>query len=63
MGRELAELSPTVAKVFAEADAVMEPILGKPRLIAFLANPDDLLVAMMQANFDLMRPKSASRPC
>ncbi|MCZ7667975.1 MAG: hypothetical protein M5U34_12655 [Chloroflexi bacterium] len=30
MGRELAELSPTVAQIFADADAVMTPILGKP---------------------------------
>jgi malonyl CoA-acyl carrier protein transacylase len=30
MGRELAAYSPIVAQVFAEADAVMKPILGKP---------------------------------
>ncbi|TAH51278.1 MAG: SDR family NAD(P)-dependent oxidoreductase [Chloroflexota bacterium] len=30
MGRELAALYPTVSQVFADADAVMKPILGKP---------------------------------
>jgi acyl transferase domain-containing protein/NAD(P)-dependent dehydrogenase (short-subunit alcohol dehydrogenase family) len=30
MGRELAAISPAVAAVFAEADQVMTPILGKP---------------------------------
>ncbi|MBP6802543.1 MAG: SDR family NAD(P)-dependent oxidoreductase [Chloroflexi bacterium] len=54
MGRELAELSPTVAKIFAEADAVMTPILGKPLTDYIFVNADDS-AAMMQANFDLMQ--------
>ncbi|MBP6802786.1 MAG: SDR family NAD(P)-dependent oxidoreductase [Chloroflexi bacterium] len=54
MGRELAELSPTVAQIFAEADAVMKPILGKPLTEYIFVNPDDS-AAMMQANFDLMQ--------
>ncbi|MBK8989045.1 MAG: type I polyketide synthase [Chloroflexi bacterium] len=54
MGRELAELSPTVANVFAEADAVMKPILGKPLTDYIFVNSADQ-GAVMQANFDLMQ--------
>ena len=54
MGRELAELSPTVARVFAEADAVMTPILGKPLTDYIFVNSGDP-GAMMAANFDLMQ--------
>ncbi len=54
MGRELAELSPTVAKIFDEADAVMKPILDKPLTDYIFVNPDDN-AAVMQATFDLMQ--------
>jgi acyl transferase domain-containing protein/NAD(P)-dependent dehydrogenase (short-subunit alcohol dehydrogenase family)/acyl carrier protein len=54
MGRELAELSPTVAKIFEEADAVMKPILGKPLTDYIFVKSDDQ-GAVMQANFDLMQ--------
>ncbi len=30
MGRELADVAPAVAEIFAEADRVMTPILGRP---------------------------------
>ncbi len=41
MGRELRKVSPVVARVFAEADRVMEPILGKPLSAYFLLEADD----------------------
>ncbi len=50
MGRELEELSPVVAEVFNEADAVMKPILGKPLTDYLFVDPDDQ-AAMMQAQF------------
>ena len=54
MGRELAEFSPIVKKVFDEADAVMKPILGKPLTDYIFVNPDDK-DAINQATFDLMQ--------
>ena len=54
MGRELMALSPVVAEVFAEADAIMTPILGKPMTDNIFVDADDS-AAMMQANFDLLQ--------
>ncbi|MFO7683800.1 MAG: acyltransferase domain-containing protein, partial [Chloroflexota bacterium] len=54
MGRELAELSPTVARIFDEADAVMQPILGKPLTDTIFVDAADQ-TAVMQATFDLMQ--------
>ncbi len=54
MGRELAELSPVVGEVFAEADEVMTPILGKPLTDYIFVDADDSGV-MMQAQFDLLQ--------
>ncbi|MCL4868970.1 MAG: SDR family NAD(P)-dependent oxidoreductase [Anaerolineae bacterium] len=52
MGRELAEASPIVAAVFAEADQVMTPILGKP-LTDYLFVTDES--QKMAAEFALMQ--------
>jgi acyl transferase domain-containing protein/acyl carrier protein/NAD(P)-dependent dehydrogenase (short-subunit alcohol dehydrogenase family) len=41
MGRDLAAMSPTVARVFAEADRVMTPILGKPLTEYIFVNAND----------------------
>ncbi|PID85814.1 MAG: beta-ketoacyl synthase [Chloroflexi bacterium] len=54
MGRELAELSPTVAKIFEDADAIMEPILGKPLTDYLFVDADDQST-VMQATLDLMQ--------
>ncbi len=54
MGRELAELSPAVRQVFAEADAVMTPILGKPLTEHLFVDPDDS-AAINQATLALMQ--------
>ncbi len=50
MGRELAQTFPVVAEVFAEADRIMTPILGKPlTAFIFMDSPD------AQAEIDLMQ--------
>ncbi|MFN8563285.1 MAG: type I polyketide synthase [Anaerolineae bacterium] len=54
MGRELAKVSLLVAEVFAEADAVMTPILGKPLTSYIFVDAADPS-ALMQAEFDLMQ--------
>ncbi|HMQ34980.1 MAG TPA: acyltransferase domain-containing protein, partial [Chloroflexaceae bacterium] len=54
MGRELAKLSPAVAKVFEEADAVMTPILGRP-LTDFLFVDSADPAALKQAEKALMQ--------
>ncbi|MEZ4643951.1 MAG: beta-ketoacyl synthase N-terminal-like domain-containing protein [Chloroflexota bacterium] len=54
MGRELVALSPVVATVFAEADRVMTPILGKPLTDYIFVDSDDRQ-AMMQAELALMQ--------
>ncbi len=54
MGRELSALSPVVAGVFAEADEVMEPILGKPLTDYIFVDAGDSS-AMAQAQFDLLQ--------
>ncbi len=54
MGRELAKLSPIVAQVFNEADAVMTPILGKPLTSYIFVDSGDQN-ALMQAELDLMQ--------
>lgn len=54
MGRELAALSPIVAAVFAEADEIMAPILGKPLTEYIFVDAHDA-AAMMQAQFDLLQ--------
>jgi acyl transferase domain-containing protein len=54
MGRELAELSPVVAGVFAEADEVMTPILGQPLTDYIFVDPEDSS-AINQAQFGLMQ--------
>jgi acyl transferase domain-containing protein/NAD(P)-dependent dehydrogenase (short-subunit alcohol dehydrogenase family)/acyl carrier protein len=41
MGRELAKVSPAVAAVFAEADRVMTPILGRPLTDYLFLDSDD----------------------
>ncbi len=41
MGRELAKVSPAVAAVFAEADRVMTPILGRPLTDYLFVESDD----------------------
>ncbi len=54
MGRELLPLSPVVAEVFAEADRVMTPILGRPLTdYIFVDATDDK--AVMQAELALMQ--------
>ncbi len=52
MGRELAQVSPIVAEMFAQADAVMTPILGQP-LTSYLFVTDE--ANRMQAEFALMQ--------
>ena len=54
MGAELAQLSPAVAKVFQDADAVMTPILGRP-LTAFLFVNSSDPAAQKQAERALMQ--------
>ncbi|MCB9143590.1 MAG: SDR family NAD(P)-dependent oxidoreductase [Anaerolineales bacterium] len=54
MGRELAGLEPVVAETFAEADAVMTPILGRPLTSYIFVDSDDP-AAMKQAERDLMQ--------
>ncbi len=54
MGRELVALSPVVAEVFAEADEVMAPVLGRP-LTSYIFIDEDDSAAMMQAQFDLLQ--------
>ncbi|MCA9927411.1 MAG: acyltransferase domain-containing protein, partial [Anaerolineales bacterium] len=54
MGRELAQKYPVVAEVFAEADKIMTPILGKPLTDYIFVDPNDQ-PAMMQAQLDLMQ--------
>jgi acyl transferase domain-containing protein len=54
MGRELTAVSPIVAEVFAAADRVMTPILGRPLTDYLFVDPDDA-ARMGQAQFDLMQ--------
>jgi acyl transferase domain-containing protein/NAD(P)-dependent dehydrogenase (short-subunit alcohol dehydrogenase family)/acyl carrier protein len=54
MGRELTAVSPIVAQVFAAADRVMTPILGRPLTDYLFVDPDDA-ARMGQAQFDLMQ--------
>ncbi len=54
MGRELAALSPTVANVFAEADRVMTPILGRP-LTAYIFVDGNDPAARKAAEQELMQ--------
>ncbi len=54
MGRELAAASPVVAAVFAEADAVMTPILGRPLTSTIFVDAADR-AAVAQATMDLMQ--------
>ncbi|RRR70550.1 MAG: acyltransferase domain-containing protein, partial [Candidatus Viridilinea halotolerans] len=54
MGRELAQASPAVAKVFQEADAVMTPILGRPLTSYLFVESDDPAV-LKQAERALMQ--------
>ncbi|NUM43180.1 MAG: SDR family NAD(P)-dependent oxidoreductase [Anaerolineales bacterium] len=54
MGRKLADASPAVAEVFAEADRIMEPILGKP-LTSYLFVDEKDPMAVMKAEIDLMQ--------
>ncbi|MBK7215556.1 MAG: acyltransferase domain-containing protein [Candidatus Promineofilum sp.] len=54
MGRELATFSPTVKATLDEADAIMQPILGRP-LSSYIFIDSDDKAAVNQANFDLMQ--------
>ena len=54
MGRELAAKYPVVAGVFADADEIMKPILGKPLTDYIFIDTNDQ-GAMMQAQMDLMQ--------
>ncbi|RIK35107.1 MAG: beta-ketoacyl synthase, partial [Chloroflexi bacterium] len=54
MGRDLAAREPRVAQLFAEADRVMAPILGKP-LTHYLFIDGDDPAALQQAERDLMQ--------
>ncbi|MBP9503659.1 MAG: acyltransferase domain-containing protein, partial [Candidatus Promineofilum sp.] len=54
MGRDLAAVSPTVQATLDEADAIMQPILGKP-LTSYLFVDTADKAAVSQANFDLMQ--------
>ncbi|HRQ13822.1 MAG TPA: beta-ketoacyl synthase N-terminal-like domain-containing protein, partial [Promineifilum sp.] len=54
MGRELAAVSPTVQATLDEADAIMQPILGKPLTSYLFVDANDK-AAVSQANFDLMQ--------
>ncbi|MCC6169530.1 MAG: SDR family NAD(P)-dependent oxidoreductase, partial [Caldilineaceae bacterium] len=54
MGRDLAAREPAVAQLFAEADRVMTPILGKPLTHYIFVDGDDP-AALKQAERDLMQ--------
>ncbi len=54
MGRVLARREPVVAEVFADADRVMTPILGKP-LTEYVFVDAENPAAMKQAEWDLMQ--------
>ncbi len=54
MGRKLVDISPSVAEVFADADRVMTPILGRPLTDYIFVDETDQ-AAMMRAQFDLMK--------
>ncbi len=54
MGRALATLSPAASQVFAEADRVMTPILGKPLTSYIFVDADDP-EALKQAEKSLMQ--------
>ncbi|MDW8269392.1 MAG: beta-ketoacyl synthase N-terminal-like domain-containing protein, partial [Anaerolineae bacterium] len=54
MGRELAEWEPVVRRVFAEADRVMTPILGRPLTDFIFVDAADP-AALKQAEFNLMQ--------
>ncbi|WP_129626348.1 type I polyketide synthase [Candidatus Oscillochloris fontis] len=54
MGRELATISPVVAQVFAEADAVMTPILGRSLTSYLFVEGDDPAV-LKKAERELMQ--------
>ena len=54
MGRELAAVSPTVQRTLDEADAIMQPILGRPLSTYLFVDSNDPN-AVSQANFDLMQ--------
>ncbi|WP_374688076.1 beta-ketoacyl synthase N-terminal-like domain-containing protein, partial [Promineifilum sp.] len=54
MGRELAAVSPTVKRTLEEADAIMQPVLGRP-LSGYLFIDTDDKAAVNQAQFDLMQ--------
>ncbi|MBX7252358.1 MAG: acyltransferase domain-containing protein, partial [Candidatus Promineofilum sp.] len=54
MGRELAAVSPTVKAALDEADAIMQPILGRP-LSSYLFIDGNDKAALNQANYDLMQ--------
>ncbi|PDW04854.1 type I polyketide synthase [Candidatus Viridilinea mediisalina] len=54
MGRELAQASPAVARVFQEADAIMTPILGRPLTSYLFVESDDPAV-LKQAERALMQ--------
>ena len=54
MGRELAQISPEVAAVFAEADAVMTPILGRSLTSYLFVDSDDPAV-LKKAERELMQ--------
>jgi malonyl CoA-acyl carrier protein transacylase len=54
MGRELAAFSPTVKATLDEADAIMQPVLGRA-LSSYLFIDSDDKAAVNQANFDLMQ--------
>lgn len=54
MGRELAAVEPVVAQVFAEADQVMTPILGKPLTSYIFVDGQDA-AALQKAEVDLMQ--------
>ena len=54
MGRELAAVSPTVQATLDEADAIMQPILGRPLSSYLFVDPEDK-AAVAQANLDLMQ--------
>ncbi|MCC7446202.1 MAG: acyltransferase domain-containing protein, partial [Anaerolineae bacterium] len=54
MGRDLLNAAPIIADVFAEADRIMTPILGKP-LTDFIFVDSDDPQALTQAEWDLMQ--------
>jgi malonyl CoA-acyl carrier protein transacylase len=54
MGRELAAVSPTVQQTLDEADAIMEPVLGRPLTSFIFIDPEDN-EAVARAQFDLMQ--------